>query len=292
VTSQREGSLDRTTCLYHYTTAEGLEGILKTRSLWAHDVAFMNDWQEIQFGADPLIVRMREYLSEHPPDRDKPVAKEFEENIRLVIMDAALDSLRKFTSSERQFHPNYMDEATYVACLSEEYDDLGQWRAYGKRGYAIGLTIEGLTRAAPPPLLGQVKYGEPAVRDLCDSVIGYFETRRVGAHPRTYGYFDTVNRLLPQLALIKHDAFHQEREWRLVVSPQQGRDRPEVKVRSTASGLVPYVEWAFEPPYLAEIVIGPGGDLHSERAVRMLLRARGFVPEQLQITQSRAPYRV
>jgi hypothetical protein len=284
-----EESFDRSSNLYHYTTAQGLEGILQSRSLWAHDAAFMNDWQEIQFGAQPLITTISEYLVEHPADRNKPIAKGFEENIRLVIMDSALDSLKKFTSSERQFHPAYMDETTYVACLSEEYDDLGQWRAYGKRGYAIGLTREGLTRAAPPSL-GQVKYGEAAVSDFCENVMSHLKTRPVGAHPGTYGYFETVNHLLPQLALIKHDAFWQEREWRLVVSPQQGRDRPQVKVR-VASQLVPYVECGFEPSCVAEIVIGPGGDFHTERAVRMLLRAKGYNPEEVKITQSRAPYR-
>jgi hypothetical protein len=281
-------SVDRSPYLYHYTTAQGLEGILETRSLWAHDAAFMNDWKEIQYGADPLIARMTEYLAEHPPDPDKPIAKEFQQNVRLVIMKSALDALKNFTLSDRQFHPAYMDEATYVACLSEEHDDLGQWRAYGRRGYAVGLTKDGLEKAAP--LLGQVEYGESAVGELCDRVISHFETRRVGAHPGTYGYFETVNRLLPQLALIKHGAFWQEREWRLVVSPQRGRRRPEVKVRAT-SGFVPYVECAVERSCVAEIVIGPGGDFHSERAVRMLLRAHGYNPDNVRITQSLAPYR-
>jgi hypothetical protein len=50
-----------------------------------------------------------------------------------MIMESALSALRKFVSSDREFHPGYIDSATYVACLSEEQDDLGQWRGYGKQ---------------------------------------------------------------------------------------------------------------------------------------------------------------
>jgi len=48
-------ALDRNTCLHHYTSAVGLEGILRSRSLWATDTDFLNDWQEIHYAAKPLI---------------------------------------------------------------------------------------------------------------------------------------------------------------------------------------------------------------------------------------------
>jgi hypothetical protein len=289
LTSEATGeSLDRKSCLYHYTSAQGLEGILRSRALWATDSAFPNDWQEIHFGATPLIARMTEYLAGHPYDKSTPISKEHELEIRLMIMESALKALEKFVSSDREFHPRDMDSATYVACLSEDHDDLGRWRGYGQHGYAIGLRRDGLKGAAPR--LGQVRYGDRAVAELCDSVIRLFETRRIGAHPGTYGYFETVNFLMPELALVKHDAFQAEHEWRLVISPRPEKP-PVVRVRTTSSGLTPYVECPFEASAVGEIVIGPGGSFHSERAVRMLLRANGYDPDQVQITQSRAPFR-
>lgn len=54
--------LDRSTCLYHYTSAVGLEGILRSRSLWATDTAFLNDWQEIVYAAEPLVADMEALL--------------------------------------------------------------------------------------------------------------------------------------------------------------------------------------------------------------------------------------
>ncbi|WP_409436912.1 DUF2971 domain-containing protein [Mycobacterium sp. SMC-14] len=277
---------DRRCRLYHYTSTLGLQGILRTRSLWATDAAFLNDWQEIHYGAEPLMDRMKNYLTDYPPS--PPIAVTNEQGVRSTIMKSALDALEKSVSADRGAHPAYVDSATYVACLSESHDDLGQWRGYGQHGYAIGFRKEDLRVAAP--LLGQVAYGDSAVRDLCNDVMHYFETRRLGAHPGTYGYFDALNRIMPHLALVKHDAFKNELEWRLVLTPKP-EFPPEVKTRVNSSRLVPYVEVPFGESCIAEIVIGPGGDFHSERAVRMLLRENGYNPNELEITQSRAPYR-
>jgi hypothetical protein len=278
--------LDRRSWLYHYTSAVGLEGILRARSLWATDAAFLNDWQEIHYGAEPLIEIMKTYLADNPPA--PPIAKTNDQGVRSMIVKSALDALEKLVSADRGFHPAYIDSATYVACLSESHDDLGQWRGYGQQGYAIGFSKEDLRDAAP--LLGQVEYGDHAVLDLCDRVIHHFETRPLGAHPGTYGYFEALNRIMPQLALVKHGAFEGEREWRLVVSPRPDHP-PAVRARVTSSGLTPYVELPFDLSCVVEVVIGPGGNLHSERAVRMLLRAHGYDPETVNVTQSRAPYR-
>ena len=94
---------------------------------------------------------------------------------------------------------------------------------------------------------------------------------------------------MPRLAAVKHDAFQQEIEWRLIVS-NYGGSAPPVKVR-TSPRLISYIELRFEPSCIAEIVIGPGGDSHSERAVRAALRANNYDPSGVQISQSKAPFR-
>ena len=38
--------------LYHYTTFTGLLGIVRSRSLWASDVRYMNDSAELRHTAD------------------------------------------------------------------------------------------------------------------------------------------------------------------------------------------------------------------------------------------------
>ena len=99
-----------------------------------------------------------------------------------------------------------------------------------------------------------------------------------------------MNFCMPRLATAKHDAFKQEEEWRLILSKYGVGTPAQVKVR-TSPQLTPYVELGFDQSCIAEIVIGPGGDSHSERAVRAALRANNYNPNEVQITHSRAPFR-
>jgi len=64
---------DRSSLLYHYTSAQGLEGIVRTQSLWATDTAFLNDTTEIRYAAEPLIKRMAEHSSTLPVESAQSV---------------------------------------------------------------------------------------------------------------------------------------------------------------------------------------------------------------------------
>jgi hypothetical protein len=94
---------------------------------------------------------------------------------------------------------------------------------------------------------------------------------------------------MPRFASVKHAAFAQEAEWRLIVS-KDGHQGLPVSVRTTPR-LIPYVELPFEDSWVAEIVIGPGGDSHSVRAVRAALRAHNYDINEVQISHSEAPFR-
>jgi hypothetical protein len=45
--------------LYHYTTAAGLEGIIRTKSFWASDYRFLNDPREFRYGLDIFEQEMK-----------------------------------------------------------------------------------------------------------------------------------------------------------------------------------------------------------------------------------------
>ncbi|MBS4729918.1 DUF2971 domain-containing protein [Mycobacterium sp. SM1] len=279
---------DRRTCLYHYTSAAGLDGILRQRLLRASDTAFLNDWQEIIYAAEPLIDRMSELLESV---RQDDATRDPQQMTRSSIVKSALNAIKRFAHLDKDMPtPNpgqYIDGATYVACLSEEHDQLGQWRAYGQRGYAIGFRKVGLEQTSGQ--LKKVVYGENGINEICKTIIDYFKTRRLVGHPGTHGYFDAMNFCMPLLAAVKHEAFQQEAEWRIIVS-NYGGTGPPVKVR-TSPRLIPYVELRFDPSCIAEIVIGPGGDFHAKRAVRAALRASNYNPDTVLITQSTAPFR-
>ena len=50
--------------LYHYTTFDGLIGILQTQSLWATHYKFLNDFSEIILFRDKLISLMYPHILE------------------------------------------------------------------------------------------------------------------------------------------------------------------------------------------------------------------------------------
>ena len=50
--------------LYHYTTWDGLIGILQTQSLWATHYKFLNDYSEIVLFRDKLISLILPYVRE------------------------------------------------------------------------------------------------------------------------------------------------------------------------------------------------------------------------------------
>jgi hypothetical protein len=189
---------------------------------------------------------------------------------------------------------------------------LSQWRGYGRSGgYAIGFRSESLPIPAPtlaevpfirpdgvvtrvldpsqPPQssLIQVRYGESAITPMIDQVLKQMAQRPSG-HPGTAGWTEAVSLAVPALASIKHEAFAEEREWRLLMA--QVGTRP-TGFRVTALGLVPYIELPLNlREALHEIVVGPGS--HSD--VRTLGIARLLQHLSLNgvsIRSSSAPYR-
>jgi len=280
---------DRASCLYHYTSATGLDGILSQRVLRATDTGFLNDWKEVVYVAEPLIPRLSELVGEaveYDAEHD-PLQK-----TRTRMAESARDAIKRFTRLDDDMpEPNpgqYVDGATYVACLTENHDQLGQWRGYGQTGYSIGFTKGGLEKVSAN--LQKIAYGDAQRDSICDEILEYLQTRPSRGHPGTHGYYDAVNFCMPRLATVKHDAFKQEEEWRLIVSKYGVGTPAEVRVRPSPR-LTPYIELAFETSCVAEIVIGPGGDSNSERAVRAALRSHNFDPNSIQITHSTAPFK-
>jgi len=53
--SADERAVDRRGRLYHYTSAPGLDGICIKMVCGGTDAAFLNDWREINYAAEPLI---------------------------------------------------------------------------------------------------------------------------------------------------------------------------------------------------------------------------------------------
>src|SRR5271169_3549265 len=114
--------------IWHYTSADGLIGILKSGHIWSTQVACLNDTLEQRYFGDLVHAAVKALRAS---TADPSVA------IMTRVADEALAN-RDFSTAGH-----------FVACFSEVEDDLGQWRGYGggECGYAIGFRPDGILEA-------------------------------------------------------------------------------------------------------------------------------------------------
>jgi hypothetical protein len=255
--------------LYHYTGIGSLLGIAKTKSLWASNVYYLNDSEEIIYACDILD----EVLAPRIAFGDYPQTKDF-----LVQLQAWVGWFRTHTYNLFGFS------------LSEERSLLSQWRSYTPhgKGVSIGFFPETLNRMLKNCNVKLVKCiyerkdQEELINDLINLLIATFE-KNVSEidvskeHPsQCYHAFLEGYRgdVLQVLSMIKHGAFKEEQEWRLISSYYPVYTLPEVRFREGASMLVPYLELSLgeNKPYFAEVILGPSqhGNL-STSALSMFL---------------------
>src|SRR5438045_2830962 len=105
---------DAPALLYHYTSQEGLLGIIQSSGLFLSDARFVNDASEISYGRDVFVDRLRRYIGGSADTRGKTVWKHFTEASRARL--------------EKQWEWSF--DHFYVASFCTEGNLLSQWRAY------------------------------------------------------------------------------------------------------------------------------------------------------------------
>jgi len=120
------GANKKPTRLYHYTTVDGLKGIIEDQEIWATDIFYLNDWKEFYHGRDALINQINKYLS----SAEGPTRR----------------ALQRVVKAVKRLDPMNRPHA-FVCSFSTAAggDDLSQWRAYCPTGgYAIGFPYKKL----------------------------------------------------------------------------------------------------------------------------------------------------
>lgn len=282
--------------LYHYTSAQGLLGILQSRVLWATDTRYLNDDQELRYGSAILLDALNTAAdvldpdnSYDPQDRAKAKATELRMAAEIIEHGAIFDS-------------NELGDA-YVACFCDDWDQLGQWRGYGANGggFAVGFKASALVKlghklqipddkpnvlAVPGP--HEVSYGPEATTARCKELVRVLTKLSPNANPVAAGHFDAYRLCLPQLAFMKDSAFSGEREWRVLVINIADRT---LKFRPHPSlGIAPYIDIAFPADAISEVIVGPGAHTAlRKQAVEQLLTENKYTDTN--VRTSEASYR-
>lgn len=277
---------DSNELLYHYTDPQGFSGIIENKNLWATNAAFLNDTQEMTYGADLIAGELSKTASRvrHPSRAATTTDEDYQK------VEAWSQVLKYLQAS---YNPNRVPYGPYVVCFSRNGDDLGQWRGYATSGYSIGFDRKVLVDNTETPggaiEIKPVHYGahakEIAVNCVSEIIafVDSLSTDRKLDEGELSSALAMANNWIPQL---KHEAFIAEAEERLWVN--EFRD---VKFRPGGLGLVPYKEVPINLDAIREIIIGPGPnqDLRAN-AIHVLLEQR-LPCNYVEVWTSEIPFR-
>lgn len=270
---EKEGNAPKVTTLAHYTNLVGLHGILETGQLWASNVAFLNDREELLHGVKCATRALAAILKDSKLRQWRPA-------IRDVVKEIEDGRL-----------PN-----TYAACFCEKTDLLSQWRGYGgnEQGICLAFDLVGLDalKSGKGSFLAPVQYGlvrgKITLRDTLKKrllAIDEDDFTTMGEDEKHGAVYNVLSELIPQF---KHKGFEGELEWRLVVQHKKVR-KNTVSFRANRNVLVPYIKLGSAPLPLKYIRIGPGADIDlTERSITLFLEAKGY---DVPVHRSHVPFR-
>ena len=271
---------ERPDFVYHYTDAAGLVGMLASGNVWATDYRFLNDKSEVVHTRNLARSLLTKRLSSC---REELCLKLYNEIIRYQDIESTADE--------------------FVFSLSEEADDLSQWRGYARegRGFTIGFdgsAIYDFGESSEEFLFIKVRYAHIEQARPIELALSAMEAQlRLDAneHSATDEIIEDAARwfdwLVENRAVTnKHESFRAEKEWRIVgnITPEMVTEQ---KVRASGDRLVRYTEipLAADKLPIKRIGIGPGFTGTEEiHAVRSLCARWGYEPE---IYFANTPYR-
>lgn len=154
-TSQRKDEAERkaahSKALFHYTTGDGLIGIIRTGTLFASHFEFSNDSSECIELEKVLVPLFKSELEEIVPQLVK--ARAFHENYlkeygNSVYGLEAGNIFRVFLKAVRNIAPFFIASFCQHDAGSPEYEHglLSQWRGYGRGGFAIEFDEDSLDK--------------------------------------------------------------------------------------------------------------------------------------------------
>jgi len=267
----------RPSILFHYTSQEGLSGIVRHKALWATKIHYLNDGRELSHAVSLARGVAIDRLSTEPSRKARRLLRAIIERLDLLT-----------------------DLNVFVCSFSVRRDQLSQWRGYTRPsdGFSLGIKtkhLETIARSRNWRLLNCI-YGAAEQKALLSTTINaeILSMTSAAAKHRVdmAAYVErAVNGIVGWAPYMKHPSFSEEDEWRLVspvIEPALCR------VRRGRHALIPYVEFDLSDKSgnagVSGVVVGPTPypDL-SISSVRTLL-AMGGMPKAW-VVGTRSTYR-
>ena len=271
--------------LYHYTSLQGLLGIIENSDLWLTHTLYLNDEEEMRHGDHVAAQAIAAALASSAADAKK---SEYLNQLEALLRRPS-------------------NESVYICCFCQHDNLLSQWRGYGANGAGVSLQFDS---AGFAPWAGadcshglmrfwKVFYKAETQRRIVDAAINNSWNQHLDPVLCAQRAADAIQFFIPTF---KNPDFEAESEWRLIFTPNpQCLIKPRFRVRDTM--LVPYYRLrdiaqpplpapAAAPPQLpiSHVTVGPGAaKLMNVESVRMLLNGHGYT--SIPIKASNTPFR-
>jgi len=243
--------------LYHYTTADGMAGIVQSGRMWAHNLGNMNDFTEVRFGASVLRAHLdRGYALE--PD---PRACDLFRTIRRQLGTIELSTV-------------------FALSFSADGDERGMWRLYADRGTGFSFGIPAFKLAQPwGGYLIRCNYSGDDLDAFCVRALAKIrEVFLADVSAGRTGTYDAYAALFFSHVvwfgpIFKHKVWSDEQEWRVVyIRPsqhhkQRSDGRPYIEIPVPEDGRLP----------IGAVCAGPNCDQQGTvRPLRELMNKSGY----------------
>lgn len=187
----------------HYTTLQGLIGMIENNEIWLSDHRFLNDQLEYTYGKQVSVGAITKR------------------------MDAETDiSFKKFLSKVLEHIGKASSPGIYVASMSFSPDKLDQWKGYGKNKESVCIVFKGdldlwNTGNSHPTAIRQQKviYSESEQISMIETLINVYKTNfNDGIKDFDYPFVSELAWLIEsRFITFKHNEYSAENEVRLTI---------------------------------------------------------------------------
>ena len=273
---------------FHYTSPNGLLGIMSRKCVWFSDCDYLNDTSESNYFFN-LSSTIFSSVSK------SKIVQNF--SFRSYLM-AFFHSNNGNTGRETLSRES---ERRYVFSLSLNEDTLSLWNNYTKTadttGYNIGFDLKKLIDSIylsenQTLLIGRViytkEYQEELLKELFEDYLTLYKKHK-SSYQRKYLYAAIENNILIYSVFMKDAAFKCEDEFRVAIF-EKGATTSDLVFREKNGALLPYIPKSIDLKSIASIMISPTtrADFVKSSVISM---SKHFGIESLEIKKSTIPLR-
>lgn len=223
--------------LCHYTDIGALMGIVDNNTIWATQSLYLNDYKEINYGAELLREQLYEYESSGEPEK-----------IEFALL------LTTF-ADQIDMHA----QRVYITSFSTEDNQLSQWRGYtpANKGVSLTFNLDIIFRLLKdnsdifltPCLYDVDDLPKTMITKTLEAFFERFKENSKNGSAKTLKSFSlAVYRTLLQIFVsIKTSDFAEEKEWRLITVKEPNYQGEDLHFREGQSMLIPYLKIKLKP---------------------------------------------